>query len=129
MTILESWDDEFMNKSSLKFKDLAENLGAELVDFLDNALQSTETNLTSFNLVLACSFSHHETYVTFIVSSKKELSVEDLAGAISNRIIIEGRIYDRNATIEGFVFEQVDKETAKEYRNGNFSCETGEAIN
>lgn len=125
MTILEDWDDGYMNQTSVKFKSLANDFGTELMDFVDNALQSSESNLTSFNLVLACSFSQHEIFVTFIVSSKAELSLEDLRKAISDRIIVDGRIYDHNTTSNGFVFERINRETANEYRNGNFSCESG----
>lgn len=125
MTFIKEWDDEFMNKSSIKFMNLANDLGAELMDFVDNALQSSEPNLTNFKLVLACSFSQHETFVTFIVSSKKELQQEDLARTITNRINIEGRIYENIATIQGFVFEPIERQTAEEYDQGKISCETG----
>lgn len=128
MTIFTTWDDDFMEPSSETFKNLSNGLGSELIDFIDNSQEATELNVTNFKLVEVqpSKDSMEKIYVTFLVSSKKELSGEDLSIAISNRIILYGGIYDYKATVEGFVLENISQEVADQLVEKRAACDSGE---
>lgn len=127
MTIVEAWRDDYMNKESKSFKNLSHHLGSELIDFIDNSQESREPNVTDFKLVEVhpSSDSLEKIYVTFIVSSKREISGEDLSIALSNRINIHGGFYEFKATFDGFVLKNISKEEGERDFGSIVMCESG----
>lgn len=127
MTIVERWSNDFLDKKSERFRKLGSNLGSHLIDLIDNSKESIEPNITQFKLVEVqpSKGSAKKVYVTFIASSKLQLSKEDLHNAITNRIILYGDIYEYEATMEGFSLEIITKEEASEYDDVLIVCDTG----
>lgn len=127
MTVFQVWTDDFMDKSSEKFQQLDTGLGSELIDLVDNSRESLEPNLTNFKLVevLPSKDSIEKVYVTFVVSSKTEISGEDLSNKISTRISLYNGIYDYNATNEGFKIQLISREAALEYDEEKSKCDSG----
>lgn len=130
MTILQDWTDEFMNKESDAFLQLSKKLGGELVDFIDNSQETSEINVTDFKLVEVrpSKDSRSSIYVTFVVSSKRELNGEDLSGALSSRILLYGEIYEHKVSIDGFSFKNISQEEAERDFGVQIMCESGSLI-
>lgn len=128
MTVVTKWNDEFMERTSPMFKTLSTELGAELIDFIDNSQEANEVNVTDFKLVevLPSKDSSDKVYVTFVVSSKNELNGKELSECISNRIMSHGGFYEHKATLEGFVLENITKEEAQDYEETKVACDLGE---
>ncbi|CRL07756.1 CLUMA_CG020710, isoform A [Clunio marinus] len=128
MTVVEKWSDEYLNRNSEKFKTLASGLGMELIDLIDNSKESTEPNMTTFKLVevVPSKDSPDKIYVTFIVTSKNEISGEDLSIAVSTQISLYQSIYEYSATSDGFVVENISEEIAESYDVENIACNSGE---
>lgn len=132
MTILHlKWNDDFMDRTSKTFQKLATNLGAELIDFIDNSQESSEPNVTNFKLVevLPSKETAENLYVTFIISSKKELSGEDLNNSIVNQINLYGKIYEHEANADGYVLEKISKDEALKYDDAVTRCDSGKVLN
>lgn len=127
MTVKQDWTDEFMDRKSEPFNKLAEGLGGELIDLIDNSQESKEINMTSFHLVEVqpSKESEGKVYATFVVSAKKEISGEDLSIAIKNRVALYGAVYNYEATNEGFVVANITEEEAKEMESEKIACSSG----
>lgn len=127
MTVFAKWNDQFMEKTSSTFTTLANELGVELMDFIDNSQESNAINVTDFKLVevLPSKDSSEKLYVTFVVTPSKEFAGEDLSNAISSRILNHGGIYEYKATIEGFVLEKITREEAQDYDETKAACDLG----
>lgn len=127
MTILQDWSDEFMNKESDAFLHLAKNLGGELIDLINNSQESKDINVTDFKLVEVqpSKNSLSSIYVTFVVSSRRELKGDELSGALSNQILLYGAVYEHKASIEGFMFKNISQEEAERDFGVQIICESG----
>lgn len=128
LTILKNWQDEYSNKQSVVFKTLATDLGSQLIDFIDNSQEAKEPNITDFKLieVRPCSDSLEKIYVTFIVTSKRELKGEELRDALTNQINIYGAFYDFKALFDGFVLKNISKEEGELLDfESHVMCESG----
>lgn len=127
MTIKQNWTDDFMDKKSEPFINLAVGLGGELIDLIDNSQEAKDPNITSFKLVEVrpSKESKEKVYVTFIVSAKKEISGEEMSIAIKNRVAIYGSIYSYEATIEGFNLANITEEEATDMESEKIACSSG----
>lgn len=133
MTIEQKWFESFLDEDSETFNNLSTTLGSELIDLIDNSREAKEPNMTNFKLVevLPSKASKEHIYVTFVISSKQEISGEDLSIAIKNRILIYQSIYTYNATEEGFSLKNITKERAMELESERFpriTCGTGKIL-
>lgn len=117
LTIVADYSEAFENRESQAFKNLANNLGSELIDLVDNAFGSNEPNITNFKLVevLPSRNSAKKVYVTFIISAKKEVNGQILENAISVQLSMYSAIYSHEATDEGFLLKNITKEEAEDY--------------
>lgn len=127
MTVKESWTDNFMDKKSDSFNQLANSLGTELIDLIDNTQQSKQQNLTNFKLVEVrpSKESKDKVYVTFLVTAKNEISGEEMSNEIKNRVSIYGGIYTVQATIEGFAMTNITEDEANDLESEKVACSTG----
>ena len=119
MTFAKDWNDDFSEKSSIAFYNLATELGEELKEFVDEKLKLKGLNGTEFKLVEASPSqdSLKKMYATFLVSSINELSGEDLSNSILNQINLYEGIIEHKVTNDGFVLENISEEEAKKYDN------------
>lgn len=115
MTVIEMWNDDYMNKSSRSFNILATNLGVDLIDLVNNANQWTDENNTNFRLVEVRPVrgTASKVFVEFIVSSKKWLNLKNLHETIYNCIARFGGIYRNHVTVDEFSLELITKEEAE----------------
>lgn len=109
MTVAAEWSDEFDDKTSAAFNNLATELGAELKTFVEKKL---EVNETEFKLieVQPIKASSEAIYVTFLVSSVTELNGEDFSNAISNQINLYEAIEKFKVMTNDFAVENVTEE-------------------
>jgi hypothetical protein len=70
LTVEKPWTDEFFDKSSEAFTTLAAELGSELVDFVDNSVEASEVNTTTFHLVEVLPQKNQKIYTIFVIIAK-----------------------------------------------------------
>jgi hypothetical protein len=115
LTIEETWNDDYLNRSSDIFKQLGKNLGAELIDLADNSLEAKEINTTNFKLIEVWPAKVSAgIYVTFLMTSENEIDGENLHLKFSNQIRINNEIYTYKATLDGFVFKKINEERVEQ---------------
>jgi SEA domain len=123
MTVLDhQWNDDYKNPESRPFKSLAEQLGSELIDFVDNSKEAIEPNVTNFSLVKVSRSpdASDKIFVTFVVSSKVEINGEELKELLLNQINLYGSFYEKAVSNEGFVFDSITEEEADSFTQKDF---------
>jgi hypothetical protein len=125
LTVEKPWEDEFMDKSSKTFTTLANELGSELVDFVDNSVEASEVNTTTFHLIEVLPKMNQKIYTIFVITAKSEIEGETFQNKITNHININNEIYTHKVSSEGFELRNLDKATAEELiqNNGTVMCE------
>jgi hypothetical protein len=113
LTIEQNWTDEYFNKSSRAFKSLANNLGSELIDLVDNSVEAQEVNTTNFHLIEVRP-NNQKLYVIFVMVAKLMIDGEKFNNVLTNRINMYNEIYSYKVTSEGFELKNIDKQTAEE---------------
>lgn len=125
LTIVTQWNDEFLQPESKLYQKLANEFGSELIDFIDNSKKAQQPNITNFSLVevLPSTGSSDKIYATFVVSSQKVISGQELKDLILNQINIYGSFYEHKVTNEGFLFDAITIEEAENYGVKGVFCE------
>ena len=118
MTILQPWQDDYTNKDSATFKNLAQNLQIELDSLIGNSQETAiaqEPNALEFNLVLAmpADKSLEKIYVVLVITSNGETSGEVLSLTISNQINLYGRFYEIDASSDRFEMTSISQREAE----------------